>query len=260
MTWALKRQIFFIVILFFFLAGIAFLIIYPKLNKPPTCFDQKQNGTETGVDCGGMCQRACMAQVDKVSVLWARAFKVIPGRYNAVAYLENHNKSEAVNKVSYKFRFADEHNVYIGKREGTAFIPPSSKFAIFEPAVDVGNYVPVYTTFEFTEEPVWIQVSPEKINQLNVSVANVALVNPETSPLLSATIKNNSLFDIPEVNVVAILYDANHNAVSVSETYIDELSGEESKDVAFTWREPFLDKVISEEILPIYNIFQVKLK
>src|SRR3989339_265818 len=130
MTWAFKRQFFYIFILVLFFAVFGFLIAYSKLNKAPTCFDNKQNDTETGVDCGGSCANACLAQVDPISVLWARAFRVVPGRYNAVAYLENHNKNIAINKVNYKFRFADKNNIYIGKREGSAYVPPSGRFAI----------------------------------------------------------------------------------------------------------------------------------
>ena len=79
-------------------------------------------------------------------------------------------------------------------------------------------------------------------------------------PLLSATIKNDSLFIIPDVGVVAILYNEKGNAVSASRTYLDELQGEESKNISFTWPEPILENVIAKEIIPMYNIFSVKLK
>lgn len=259
-TWALRRQIFYVAILVLFISIFGFLIIYPRLNKAPTCTDNKQNGTETGVDCGGSCAKACLAQVDPLSILWARAFRVVPGRYNAVAYLENHNKNTAINRITYRFRFADSNNVYIGKREGSTFVPPSGKFAVFEPAIDIGNSIPVYTTFEFTQIPQWVTVSQEKINQLRVLVSNITLINEDTSPILSAVLKNGSLFIVPEVYVVAILYDANHNAVSASSTYLDSLAGEESKNINFTWPEPLSFKVVAEEIIPMYNIFSVKLK
>jgi len=260
MTWALKRQILYITVLILCIAIFGFLIIYPSLSKAPTCSDNKQNGNETGVDCGGSCARACLAQVDEISVLWARSFRVIAGRYNAVAYFENHNKNIAIDKINYKFRFADKNNIYIGKREGSTFIPPSGRFAIFEPAIDVGNSIPVYTTFEFTQTPSWIQIYPEKIKQLEVLVSRINLINEDTSPVLSATIKNNSLFIIPEVDIVVILYDANHNAVSTSRTYLDSLKAEEERDITFTWPEPMSAEIVAKEIIPMYNIFLVKSK
>ncbi len=260
MTWALKRQIFYITVLIIFFLASGFLIAYPSLNKAPTCFDGIENGSETGMDCGGSCARACLLQVDKVSVLWAQTFKVITGRYNAAAYLENHNKNAAIYKINYKFRFADENNVYIGKREGSTTVPPGAKFAVFEPAIDLGNSIPVYTTFEFTETPVWVTVPEDKINELKILVSRISLDSQDTSPILSANITNTSLFPIYSVDVVGLLYDSKGNVVSASKTFVDLLLPEQSRDVTFTWPEPIVGKIVNKEIIPIFNIFDVNLK
>jgi hypothetical protein len=260
MTWGLKRQIFYVVILILFFSIFGFLIIYPKLNKAPSCVDKKQNGDEIGIDCGGSCPNFCFNQTDTVSILWARAFRVVPGRYNAVAYIVNHNKNAAVEKVNYKFRFADTNNIYIGKREGSTFIPPAGNFAIFEPGIDIGNSIPVYVTFEFTQAPQWLQVSEEKMDQLKILVSNIELSDETTSPKLSANIKNNSLFTIPNMNVITILYDANRNAISASRTYLDKINPLQIANINFTWPEPFSEKVIAKEIIPMFNIFSAQLK
>lgn len=258
--WALKRQAFYIGVLVLFFLFFGFLIIYPNLNKAPTCNDLKQNGNETGVDCGGSCAKACILEVDEISVLWARAFKVIPGRYNAVAYLTNHNKDTAIKKINYRFRFADANNVYIGKREGSTFVPPGGNFAVFDPGIDIGNSIPVYVTFEFTETPTWFQVSQEKINQLKVLISNIELKDETTNPRLSATIKNNSLFTIPNINIIVILYDALGNAISTSRTSLNQIAPLENADINFTWPEPLPGVVVAKEIIPMYDIFSVQLK
>ena len=260
MNWALRRQLLHLTIFFTVVGLFGFFIFYPFFTREPSCADNRKNGTETGVDCGGLCARACIEDTSPVSILWSRAFKVVDGRYNAVAYIENHNQNKAVNKINYRFRFADENNVYIGKRDGATFIPPSGNFAVFEPAVGLGNSIPVYTTFEFTEVPVWSQVAEEKINQLKILVSNIVLENEDKNPRLSANIKNNSLFAIPQVNVVAILYDALGNAVSVSQTYLETVAGEEVREVHFTWPEPFSATVVTKEIIPMFNVFGAQLR
>lgn len=260
MPWALKRQIFYITILILFFSTFGFLIISPHFNKSPSCLDNKQNGDEAGIDCGGSCLKFCVNQADTVSILWARAFKVVPGRYNAVAYLVNHNKNAAVLKINYRFRFADTNNIYIGKRDGSTFIPPGGNFAVFEPGIDIGNSIPVYVTFEFTEEPEWLQVSQEKIDQLKILVSNIQLVDESISPKLSATIKNNSLFTIPDMDVITILYDADGNAATASRTYLNQLNPLQVSDINFTWPEPLLEKVVAKEMIPMYNIFSAQLK
>ncbi len=260
MNWATKRRLFYLFIVVLVVGFLGYLIISPYFNKTPTCTDNKQNGYETGVDCGGTCQIACTRQVDQISIIWARAFRVVPGRYNAVAYLINHNPTNAINKIKYSFRFADKDNVYLGKRDGETFIPAGGKFAIFEPAIDMGNGIPVYTTFEFTENLVWKNVSLDLIKQVKISLSNISLENENTNPKLSAMVKNESLFRIPEVSFVALLYDATGNVVNASHTYLDVLLKEQSTDINFTWPEPMSGPVVSEEIIPMFDIFSAKLK
>ena len=260
MTWAAKRQLLYILILFVFLFGVGFFVSYPYLHEAPTCFDSKQNGNEIGVDCGGSCARSCVSEVEPISILWSRAFQVAPGRYNAVAYLENKNKDNAIDQIKYIFTFADKNNVVIGKRTGETTLPPFGKFAVFEPAIDVGVSTPIYTTFEFTEVPIWKKVSQSKVDQLQLLINNIDLENETTNPRMSATIKNQSLFNIPDLSVVTILYDTEGNAVSASRTYLNFLKANESTDINFTWPEPFSKPIVTKEILPIYNIFDVDFK
>lgn len=235
------------------------MLISPYLNKPPTCFDGKQNGAEAGVDCGGECARACMSESEDTSLLWARVFRVLPGRYNAVAYLENKNANTAAQKVSYRFRFADSNNVYIGKREGTTFIPTAGRFAIFEPAIDLGNSVPVYTTFEFTSAPDWIRLPAELVRQVNVTISDSEIIEEGVAPKLFANVRNNSLFKIPGLSVVTILYDADGNALSASSTYLDVLPPETTLPISFTWPEPYVGRAVVKEFIPLYDIFLVGL-
>lgn len=260
MTWALKRQIFYVLILVAFISFSGFLIIYPSFKKDATCVDGRQNGNETGVDCGGSCARACLAEVEDPSVLWARAFRVIPGRYNAVAYIVNHNENAAVQKVNYRFRFGDINNIYIGKREGSTFVPPGGNFAVFEPGIDIGNSIPVYVTFEFTEKPIWFQISEDRKEQLKIAVSNILLSGETTSPRLSATLKNNSIFNIPNVSTIAIIYDANGNAISTSRTFLNQLLPDKNTDINFTWPEPLPGVPVAKEIIPMFDILSVKLK
>jgi hypothetical protein len=87
-TWARKRQFFFLVILILVVITLGLLLILPKLQKDPTCFDGRKNGEEEGIDCGGSCALACISGIEDVGVIWSRAFKILPGRYNATVMLQ----------------------------------------------------------------------------------------------------------------------------------------------------------------------------
>ncbi len=260
MTWATRRQVFFFFVFFIIILILSVGIYFTYFNEPPTCFDGLQNSTETGIDCGGGCSLACPAEVEKISLTWARAFEVLPTRYNAVAYLENKNEYTVIRRINYSFRFSDENNVFLGKREGTTYVPPAGKFAIFEPGINLGENVPVYTTFEFTSLPVWEKVSPEMVDQLYVSAGDINMVDVATAPKMFANIRNHSLYRIPELSAVAILYDQAGNAISASRTYVDVLQPEAVVPISFTWPQSFGQNPVVKEIIPMYDISSVKLK
>lgn len=259
MSWALKRQLLYIFILMVFFALLGLWIGYPYFNKPATCFDRKQNGNEAGIDCGGSCILQCSSEMDNVSILWSRIFEIEPGRYNAVAYLENQNINTSSGVVKYVFRFADAKNNFLGKREGESYVPLTGKFAIFEPAIDLGRSVPVYATFEFLETPSWFKVPTEKAEQLKLSVSDIKSSESDIFSL-EAVVENKSLFTIPKINTIAILYNKEGNALSASRTFIDILGPEDKKRVFYTWPKLFNEEIVVKEILPIFNPFSAEFK
>ncbi len=254
MTWALKRQMQYIFGILAVIGVVILIMIWPTITKKPTCFDGKKNGSESGVDCGGICQRVCTADVSEPVILWQRAFPVTGSIYNLVAFIENRNKSVAINKISYEFRVYDTNNILIGRRVGTTFIPPNQEFAVLEPRFDSGQSKIKSIVFEFTPPFVWLKKEP-KINTLPIKVENILLGDDKTSPTLTAVINNESVYELPEFDVVAILYDINHNAINVSKTHKDGLPSNTKTPVLFTWPNPLGIDVATRDILVQINPF-----
>ncbi len=249
MSWASRRQSKYLLGLFAFCALILLAIAYPSLTKAPTCSDGKQNGSEAGVDCGGLCNRMCMSQVSDPLILWSRGFQISGSTYSLVAFVQNRNKNAAVAQASYEFKVYDTNNILIGRREGTTFIPPNQQFAVFEPRFDAGQDVVKSVSFEFTTSPlVWVKKDPT-IQSLPITIDHMAMGENQSAPSLSAQINNNSVYDLPQFNVVTILYDADHNAINASETYIAGLRSNQSAPLLFTWPEAFREDVVTKDIL-----------
>jgi hypothetical protein len=139
MSWASRRKIQYILGLLVFISLVVFAFIYPSLTKKPTCFDNKQNGDERGIDCGGSCNLFCSQDVSEPSILWSRAFHVVGNSYNLIALVENKNKNAAISSISYEFKVYDTNNLLIGRKVGTTYIPPNKQFAIFESRFDSGQ-------------------------------------------------------------------------------------------------------------------------
>lgn len=255
--WGTKRKLkYFLIVFGIFLIG-AVIFLWPYFNRPPTCFDGKQNGDESGIDCGGSCAKVCTAEALRLVTLWSRAFEVVPGKYNLMAYIENQNREAGIRKIYYEFRAYDEDNIFLARREGSTFISSNDRTAIFEAGIDTGSRVPERVDFKFTTSPVWSKVTREQKNSLAVSVEDKVLTNPFDRPKLEADVVNRTINRIKNLDVYAILYDENDNVVNVSKTFIEDLPKNGKAPVVFTWPRPFEDQPARIDIFPQVNIFDL---
>lgn len=256
MTWASKRQLKYFSGFILIVALIVFALIYPLIFKKPTCTDNKQNGTETGVDCGGACLLMCLAEVSDPVILWSRAFPVVGSNYNLVAFIENRNKNSGVYSAPYEFRIYDANNKLLGRRQGNTFIPPNQQFAVFESRFDAGASELKSVTFEFLPPLVWIKKEPT-LQTLPIRVSNIVFDDNKDTPNLSAVISNDSIYDLPEFDVIAILYDGENNAINASKTHKDKLASGNNLSVVFTWPEVLSSIPVTKDVLVQINPFSV---
>ena len=248
-SWAKQRQLMYGSAVFIFLALVIGTPVYVMFfNKAATCFDGKQNGNETGMDCGGQCIKACANEVSpQPIVIWARPFNVTNGLTNLVAYVQNPNVDYVADPVEYLFRVYDKDNVLIGTRIGKVSVPPSKVFPIFEQAFDAGFSKPVKAYFEFTEPLVWKKFSSSKPE---FDVIDKRLINASSSPQLNATLVNKTIDTYRNIEVVALIYDTDGNAIAASRTIVDVLYGNSEAPLIFTWPNGFTANTSKIEIIP----------
>jgi hypothetical protein len=249
MTWSQKRKLTYGFIFSLLLLGIVALIVVPMITRAPSCADLKQNGDEKGI-------LYCPSEISPIIVLYARSFPVTGSTYNAVASIENQNVRAITKEISYIFKLYDKENVLITERTGKTFIGSNSRSAIFEPALQVGNRIPLYTRFYFTSTPQWLRATDDQMKTL-VRVENKKIETLETTPFVSAEIVNTSLATVSRTPVIAIVSDSGGNAIGASRTLVDELPPDEMEEVFFTWQQPFVDQNITVEIIPRINPFFV---
>ncbi len=250
MSWGTSRRNTILFILFIFIAVpvgiVAFILFYEK----PNCFDNKQNGSETGVDCGGTCQLLCTVQQIEPVVLWERSFRVADGVYNLLAYVENPNTNAYLKNASYEFKMYNEENVLIGEKTGVISIAPKSARPILVNNVQTFEQIPMRVEFKFTSELVFEQAEPK---DSIILIKDEFIENEKTSPRVKAKIQNLSLKKIEHIDVVVLLYDVFDNVIATSNTYVDVLDSEDVRDIVFTWPQGFVEDVARIELIPIYD-------
>lgn len=256
MDWATRKKMGCFGMIGIIVAIVAGYFIYVNFIKTtPTCFDGVLNQNERGIDCGGICALVCTADAKVIVPVWSRVFNTAGDVHSVVAYVENQNITAGVKKINYEFRIYDEKNILAGEPiSGTTFIAPNDKTAIYASPIKTGNRIPKNVFFKFTSTPEWI-TTEEKYTQPQLSVENIQLTDQQTAPKISANIVNNTLFTYNNIEVVALLYDINGNAINASKTTIDVIAEQSSEIVNFTWPQPLGADVARIEIIPRLNPF-----
>lgn len=231
------------------LAILIFIISIPAylfLKKEPTCSDNTRNQGEKGVDCGGPCELLCASQMSDINILWSRSFRVVDGVYNSVAYIENPNLDGGIRSVPYTFKLRDEKNIIVAERTGTAYVPPGEVVPVFEPSVETGERIPRRTTFTLRGDTrKWIKL-PDYNNSLEIQ--NIKRNLDRRSPKIEAEVVNTAVERVSEVDVVAVVFNEEGNAIGASQTYIPNLSGGEKTSLVFTWPRSFEQNVTRVDI------------
>lgn len=249
--WAARRQLAIFIGIIALFGLIAFAIVWPRISIDPTCNDGKQNGTESGVDCGGSCRLVCTEEVPDSIILWSRAFNISEDVYSAVAQVENPNALSLGLSRPYEFRFYDDENQFIARVIGYATLPPNQVSTIFEGGIKTGNREIKRTTFSWLQSGAWYKVNKEILDDYKILVTGITLTNEGTRPRLEARLTNEGDIAMPELSVVAIVYDIDGNAITASKTLSTILGVGASSPVYFTWPAPFETAYSRIEVIPI---------
>ncbi len=252
--WAQKKQFTYLSVLSLLIIVILSVPIYYYFIKhQDTCFDGIKNQNEEGIDCGGICTKVCTDSSQAPLVHWQRFFKVTDGVYSAATEVENPNINVYAESIPYRFRFYDDNGVMIAERTGSTFMLPNTIFPIFESGIQTGQRIPVRVSFEFLNNtPDW-QKKPYQLPHLVIidqTQASSTSVTASSSAKIEATIQNETDFAANNIEVVALVYDANNNAIAASHTIVDQIDARSSTKVTFTWPTAFSSPVAKIEIVP----------
>jgi len=237
-SWAVRRKFLVISIVVLVILAGAYGGYAIFLKKPPTCFNGKQDGIESGVDCGGSCARLCTSEVKNPIMRWdPRVFKVSEGNYSVLVYFENPNANASMAKAPYTIRLLGPKNAIIEERKGYISIPKHDTFAILETNFSSPKIVPTKADFSWDGNLEWTR---DDSQAPSLSIDNKSLTNADTKPRIDAVVSNKSLTDIPALELIAIVTDGAGNAVGASKTIIKDVVHGGIFPITFTWPTAFV--------------------
>lgn len=254
MNWAQRRKLLYVMSVLLILSIAIGLLVRQATRVAPTCYDHKQNQGEVGPDCGGPCTFYCVNELADPKVRWVRSFDARPGMVHAVAYIEHTYPTAAARQIRYTFKIYDENNTVIAERTGSTFLSSMGVTAVVETLIKTGNAKPAFTRFTILPPLPWEKI-PVTYSQVVLKTDRTLLEPLAESTRLTATIENTSRVSFRDVNVVAILYDKDDNAVNASQALLLSLPGQSSQTVSFTWGFVMPVPISRIEIIPRTNPF-----
>ncbi|OHA59069.1 MAG: hypothetical protein A2571_03480 [Candidatus Vogelbacteria bacterium RIFOXYD1_FULL_44_32] len=252
MSWRRRRQFSLImtVVLFFALVGGVFYY-FKKPN--PSCFDNKKNQTELGVDCGGTCAKVCQTETVALAVLWTRVFEITPGNYSALAYVENANRQFGLPNFTYEFILTDAEGGEITRATGQTFANPKERFMVFSANISAPAGKVARAFVEFPASLVWQRLTKSEL-KLEVKRKDWQMA---PTPNLTAEVLNGEVRDLRQIPVYVVLSDKNGNAISASATFIDEIKGLTATNIYFTWPLPLVENPTFFDFYAHPNLFEL---
>lgn len=251
MEWATKRKIIYavatILLVISFVVYKTRTIIFPT----PTCFDNKKNGFESDVDCGGTCSLRCISEVSMIEVDWVNAIKTSNNTYDFAGMLSNKNINSAPLSISYVFTAINKNGDVIKNVKGDTNVLVSGNFPVIKQNVELLEKPaklllklqqnPYYATFENPKVP-FVRVSNFSYESGSISRIYVDIVNTTRNVYLKLPLR-------------MVAFDEYDNAIAVGESIIPSLDKEEQKQVVFVWHSPLSSTPTKVRAYPIISPF-----
>lgn len=151
-----------------FFSAVIFGVYAMLFRSTPTCFDGRQNGQETGVDCGGMCMPCAQKYAQDITVGNVLRF-ASGGKVVIVAAISNPNDDYGFKRVAYTMKAHDANGQVIASAGGHTFIydrkTKGNRYLVDTLDAPEGSVATV--TIDFSEPQV---VSREEFVEPNVSM------------------------------------------------------------------------------------------
>jgi len=246
MEWARRRQWTVIAIIAAVVIAALCILAFAIFYRTPTCTDTKQDGDETGIDCGGSCSTVCSAQAQPASVRFARALAQ-SGRQDLIASIDNPNKDAYAKdaRVTITIYMQDGTTV---EKHALMTVPANSSTPLFIPGIASSAIQQVFVSFD-QGSPVWTKGAGWDVPP-SVS-SNITVGGDATSPRVTATITNQTAYVQNSVPLVVTVYAADGSVVAASQTEVPILPAQGSAQAVFTWNEPFSAPYARIEVTPV---------
>jgi hypothetical protein len=255
MSWAGRRRLVISIIVGAVVVAFLSILFISTLYKAPSCSDGIQNQGEEGVDCGGPCSNLCYDQEQQPTVLFTKAVDNGQGRLDAIAEVENPNSDAAAKEVAYTITFYDANQVPINPpASGMLDLPPNATVPVFIPGVATSNKAVAGAFLTIATSSIQWFSMPLASAPVAPVVLTPQLGGSSSAPRIQATLTNNSITPLTNIQAVVFVHDSTGNIIAASATVVPVVPAQGSATALFTWNAPFSGVPALIEVIPVTSL------
>lgn len=249
---------FFVAFVYVLIASIlGVMVYYAFIKAPETCFDNKQNQNEQGIDCGGVCALACKEVVtgDPIELKESRFIRSGEGKYDILGKIFNPNSEAGAISFTYVANLLDSTSNVVATRSGIGYILPLESKYILEFNLETPT-VPISVSLQITnvewarfsgyQDKPALDITQRQYNELSSSSAF-----GEAKGLVT----NSSPYDFRSVVVQVILRDGIGIPLAINSTVMNTLRSHENRDFRLVWPSSFPGSVENVEMVVDADIY-----
>lgn len=256
LTWRAERQVITLAIVASALLGMIAFVVF-RVYPAPTCFDNRKNQNETGIDCGGHCIPCELKNPKSVDLIWARVIPVRADSYDAAAEIRNANEVLGARTLEYEFTLFDGYGV-IARKTGKTFLFPQERLHVIETDLATSRRP---DRIEFRVLGVeWELAKSEDMPNVVVERRDYRTTEEggRKKSIVEASILNKMSVSYKKLEINFIVLDAMGNALGVNKVQLENLGANSRKIVTAIWPEELLGDVVRVDVEPRVNIFDAE--
>ncbi|MDZ4260558.1 MAG: hypothetical protein U1A25_02735, partial [Candidatus Sungbacteria bacterium] len=225
-----------------------------RVIPEPTCFDNKRNQNESGVDCGGSSCFSCELKYPRpITVFWARAVAVNEESYDLAAEIENSNERLSSVAIEYEFTLYDDFGP-VTKQIGKTYLYAQERTLVVEPNIQTMRRA---TRAEFRIlRADWLEKNETKPTIIAERRAyKVIDEQGRKTSEVEITLFNQTPYDFREVEVHVAVLDKDENLLGVNKILVENLLSQTRQMVKSLWTGELQGTVAVIKVEPRVNIF-----
>lgn len=218
----------YLIFVFFIIFGFYFIYFKPA----PTCFDNRQNQRETGVDCGGPCQDCEIKSLVPVKANWVKYFSA-DSKTILAAEIKNSNSNYGADNFSYTFDIYDKNGNKIKSHSQQSFIYADEIKCLVNPIdIDFAGVGDVKISFA---EVNWILKEKFAKPKIQLREITAKQTDNQSNIEVSGAIINDNPFSLSKIKIAGFLINSTGIKLSASKTELENLEafGEKSFKIIF---------------------------